>query len=120
MRSCVHSELMMDVTPQRLKEEIDKNSPMTIVDLQVAHEYEHSHIPGAINIEFEKFETEYPSVLKDKDQTIVLYGKFDELGQGTKAGAVLVAAGYLKVGRVVGGLMGWKETGYPTDGGRES
>ena len=111
---------MMDVTPQRLKEEIKKGTAMAIVDLQPAHEYEHSHIPGAVNIEFEKFETEYLQLLKDKDQTIVLYGEYDELGKGKKAGQVLENAGYTKVGHVVGGLMGWKEAGFATDGGKDS
>jgi len=111
---------MMEVTPQRLKEEVEKGTSMSIVDLQDAHEYEHSHIPGAVNIEFEKFEVEYTDILRDKDQTIVLYGEYDELGKGSESASTLEAAGYTKVGRVVGGLMGWKEAGYPTDGGRES
>ena len=111
---------MQDVTPEKLKEEIDKSTAMTIVDLQAAHEYEHSHVPGAVNIELAKFEAEYPGLLKDKDSTIVLYGEYDKLGKGTTAGNMLVAAGYTKVGHIVGGLMGWKEAGYRTEGGKES
>lgn len=111
---------MMDVTPQKLKEEIGSDTSMVIVDLQSEKNYQHSHIPGAINIPFEKFEVEYSSVLKDKDIAVVLYGEFDELGKGGKAGEILVDAGYTKVGHVVGGIHGWKDAGYPAEGGMES
>ncbi len=110
----------MDIDPQKLKQEIDKGSIMTIVDLQTSEKYQHSHIPGAINIPLERFEDEYARVLKDKDEVIVLHGEFDELGKGTKAAEMLVAEGYTKVGRIVGGLMGWRNAGYPTDSGLES
>ena len=111
---------MMDVTPQKLKEEMTNQTPMDIVDLQDAHAYQESHVPGAINIPLEQFEADYPALLKDKDIVVVLYGEFDELGKGGKAGAILEAAGYTKVGHVVGGIHGWKDAGYPAEGGMDS
>lgn len=110
----------MNVEPQRLREEMKKGTSMTVVDLQESAKYTHSHIPGAVNVPAEVFEQEYASLLKDKDSVLVLYGEFDELGKGTKFGEILEAAGYQKVGRIVGGLMGWQEAGYPTEGGTES
>ncbi len=111
---------MMDVSPQKLKEEVTGGKSVTIVDLQEAHAYAHSHIPGAVNVPMEGFEKGYADVVKDKDSIVVLYGEYDELGKGSKAGEVLQAAGYEKVGHVVGGLRGWQEAGYPTEGGKES
>jgi len=110
----------MNVTPQRLKEETEKGTAMSVIDLQDEHEYEHSHVPGAMNIPMVSFATAYAAVLKDKDETIVLYGEYDELGKGDQAAQTLEAAGYTKVGRLVGGLMGWKQAGYPIEGGQES
>lgn len=110
----------MNVEPKRLREEMKKGTPMTIVDLQESAKYQHAHIPGAVNVPAEEFEQSFAGVLKDKDSIVVVYGEFDELGKGTKFGEMLVAAGYQKVGRVVGGLMGWQEAGYPTEGGHES
>lgn len=111
---------MMDVTPQKLKEEMDKGVPMTVVDLQEAPKYEHSHVPGAVNIPLETFDAEHGEVLKDKAGVVVVYGEFDELGKGSEGAQKLEAAGYERVGRLVGGLMGWKDAGFPTDGGSES
>ena len=111
---------MMDVTPDRLKEEQKKGSKVTIIDLQDAHAYEHAHVPGAVNIPMDQFEGEYAKVLHDKDAIVVAYGEYDELGKGTRAAEILAAAGFQKLGHIVGGLKGWQEKGYPTEGGRES
>ena len=110
----------MDITPEKLKSEMEKESPMVIVDLQEARLYQHNHIPGAINIPMDGFQAEYPALLKDKDLPTVVTGEFDELGKGSKAGEILEAAGYTKVGHIVGGLMAWRNAGYPTESGVES
>lgn len=111
---------MMDVTPEKLKEEMDKGTAMTIVDLQSNKDYQHSHVPGAVNLSFDTFKDEYGDLLKEKDQVIVVYGEYDELGKGENIGPYLEEQGYTRVGRLVGGLMGWKNAGYPTEGGRDS
>lgn len=110
----------MDITPEKLKEEIEKGTAMTIVDLQEPRAYTHNHIPGAVNVPFENFSELYPTILKDKDIAIVVVGEFDELGKGKQAAAMLETAGYTKVGRIVGGLMAWRNAGFPTESGVES
>lgn len=110
----------MEVTPQKLKEELDKGTATTIVSVQPADKYGHTHVPGAVNIPLESFEADYPEALKDKDQIIVAYGEYDENGRSQKAAEILEAAGYDKIGRLVGGLMGWQEAGYQTEGGMDS
>ena len=111
---------MMDVTPQKLKEEQKKGTPMMVVDLQAPEAYGHAHVPGAVNIPMKQFHQQYPTTVKDQDIAVVLYGEYDELGKGSEAAEVLEAAGFTKVGRLVGGLRGWQEAGYPTEGGKES
>ncbi len=111
---------MMDVTPQKLKNEIEKQTPVTIVDLQDAEKYKHAHIPAAINIPLSTFDDEYERILKDKDAVIVLYGEYDELGKGLKAGNILEKNGYTRIGHIVGGVLAWKEAGYQIEGGEES
>ena len=58
--------------------------------------------------------------MKDKDADIVLYGEFDELGKGSQVAEALQQAGYTKVSRLVGGMMGWMEAGYGVENGSES
>ena len=59
-------------------------------------------------------------LLKDKDADIVLYGEFDELGKGSLVAEALSIAGYTKVSRLAGGMMGWMEAGFGVEGGQES
>ncbi|MFH1632269.1 MAG: rhodanese-like domain-containing protein [bacterium] len=111
---------MKNITPADLKKALDAGTPIDLVDLQDQDLYRHSHIPGAINIPFDQFEQYYPGTLKDREAMIVLHGEFDELGKGAKAAEALEAAGYINVSRIVGGLRGWQEAGFPTEGGWES
>ena len=111
---------MMDVTPQRLKEELDKGTAFLLVDLQETEKYQHAHIPGAVNISMESFAQQYSTVLKDKAMAIVVYGEYDELHKGADAAKILEDVGYTRVGHVVGGLRAWQEAGYRVEGGWES
>jgi rhodanese-related sulfurtransferase len=109
------------MSPKELKAAIDANNAPRIVDLQAAHEYEHRHIPGAINVpDDEHFEESVKAASLEKETMTLLYGEFDELGKGSKAGEHLQSLGFTNVVRLVGGLMGWMEAGYMIEGGRES
>jgi len=104
-----------------LKVKLDTGETLTLVDLQEPHEFEHRHIPGAVNIPVDgKCDETCAAILKDKDAKIVVYGEFDELGKGAVATDALAAAGYTNLSRVTGGLMGWMEAGYAVEGGKAS
>lgn len=105
--------------PQELKTLLEQGS-VTLVDLQDAHEYEHRHIPGAINIPSTTSGQDVQKILTDKDARIVVYGEYDELGKGREALEGLNALGYEQVNRLAGGLMGWMEAGFAVEGGQES
>lgn len=108
------------IKPKKLKEEMDKGTAMIIVDLQTPDKYTHSHVPGAVNLPIENFTNEYSDVLKDQTLSVILYGEFDELGKGSQAAEILSKAGFTQVGHIEGGLHGWKNAGFPTEGGQES
>ena len=94
---------------------------MTIVDLQNPHEYEHRHLPGAVNIPIdETCKDECAKLAKEKEANIVVCGEFDELGQAEKACGILVGLGCKNVSILKGGLMGWMEAGYQIESGNES
>lgn len=104
-----------------LKAKLDAGETFTLVDLQDPENFEHRHIPGALNIPMtDKCDEACAAVLKDKDATIVVYGEFDELGKGSQAAEILQAAGYTKLSKLTGGLMGWMEAGHAVEGGKAS
>ncbi len=121
IRSPMKHFIMDTLSVQDLKAKIEAGEAFTLVDLQDPHEFEHRHIPGAVNIPMsDKCDETCADVLKDKDATIIVYGEFDELGKGSQATDVLAAAGYTKLIRLTGGLMGWMEAGYAVEGGKAS
>lgn len=112
---------MESLSSQELKAKRDAGASVTVVDLQSSEGYGHRHIPGAVHMEPSPMCGEdCANLLKDKDADIVLYGEFDELGKGSLVAQTLATAGYTKVSRLAGGMMGWMEAGYGVEGGQES
>jgi rhodanese-related sulfurtransferase len=112
---------MISLSPQDLKAKLDGGVSLTLVDLQTVEGYAHRHIPGAVHMDPSSLCGEdCEKLLKDKDADIVLYGEFDELGKGAQVAEVLERAGYSKISRLLGGMMGWMEAGYGIEGGSES
>lgn len=88
---------------------------VTIVDVRTAEDFAKGHIPGAINIPYDKYsnfegkEKEYPGLRKDGYNYIYCYQLLCNLGQ--KAAKRFAAAGY-PVKEIVGGYKSWEEAGY--------
>lgn len=105
------------MTSQELKRLLDDGASLTLVDLQSAHSYEHRHIPGAVNVPATASAEECEKCLPDKDARIVVYGQYDELGNGGEATEGLKKLGYTNVDRLEGEMMGWMEAGFAVEGG---
>ena len=50
--------MVEEVTPEEVKEKIDAGEDVRIVDIRSDEEYEHGHIPGAVNIPMNRLPTE--------------------------------------------------------------
>lgn len=83
------------------------------VDLRSKEEYETSHIPGAINIDY--FSPNYQEELSKipKNKTIVLYCKYGL--RSKNAAQLLKTLGYPRVHSLEGGFLEWEKTGLPVE-----
>ena len=94
----------------------DKAKDIIIVDVRSAEDYAKGHIPGAINLPYEKYngftsnETEFPGLAKDKVNIVYCYELLCNLAQ--KAAISFAANGY-PVKEMAGGFQEWKEKKYP-------
>ena len=94
------------------------NQNITLVDVRAAKNYAEGHVPGAINLPFDKFsrfegtEKEFPELRKDGFNYIYCY----ELGcnLATKAARKLASLGY-PVKEMKGGFNAWKDHSYPIE-----
>lgn len=100
----------------RMIEEGAKN--ITIVDVRSAKDFANGHIPGAINIPFDKHmgfegsETLFSGLRKDGFNYIYCYKHLCNLAQ--KAGKKFASLGY-PVKEMVGGFEEWKNHKYPIE-----
>ena len=94
----------MNITAQQAKELMDTREDYVILDTRTQDEYDAGHIPGAILIPHDEILEKAESVLKEKDQLILVYCRS---GRRSKLAAEdLVKLGYTNI-REFGGIIDW-------------
>ena len=94
----------MNITAEQAKEIMDSQEDYIILDTRAQEEYDEGHIPGAILIPHDEITEKAESVLRDKDQLILVYCRS---GRRSKlAAADLVKLGYTNI-KEFGGIIDW-------------
>ena len=92
------------ITPAEAKAIIDERDDYIILDVRTQEEFDEAHIDGAILIPDYEITDKAESVLKDKNQLILVYCRS---GRRSKlAASDLVTLGYTSV-REFGGIIDW-------------
>lgn len=97
---------------------LEANVVMTVVDVRDAASYKKGHIPTAINIPFNKYDSfegddiEFPGLKKDRYTYVYCYEEFCNLAH--RAAKKFASLGY-PVKIIRGGFDSWKERGYPIE-----
>jgi len=99
-----------NVAVEEAKKLIAQNPTLKIVDVRLDTEFNESHIPGAINV----CVCDPDNLLRDlsSNDEILVYCR-----NGLRSSAALDFLnehGYSKVYNMVGGIVAWKNAGYPT------
>ena len=102
------------ITAAELKAKIDRGDQFHLVETLLPREYEKWHLPGAINIHFNKIGKESRERF-EKDDEIVVYCHDEECNASPIAAKKLESMGYNHVYEFSGGKKAWKEAGYPVD-----
>lgn len=98
-----------------LKQMIDDNAPIVILDVLPEESFLKHHLPGAINIPLhsEHFEEMAERLISDKSATVIVYCKDHECQASPKACSRLAQMGYKNVSDYENGLAEWMAMGYP-------
>ena len=92
------------ITPAEAKEIMDERDDYVILDVRTQEEFDEAHIDGAILIPDYEIADKAESILKDKNQLILVYCRS---GRRSKlAAAALVKLGYTNV-KEFGGIIDW-------------
>lgn len=97
--------------PVELKGKIDRNEPATILDVRAPEDYRQGHIPGAVNLPNEKWES-LEGVSHEHENIVYCYSQQCHLA--AKA-ALELARRDIKVVELEGGFNTWKEHGFPVE-----
>ncbi|MBI4684662.1 MAG: hypothetical protein HY755_05645 [Nitrospirae bacterium] len=102
-------------TPQNLKESIEKDISMVLIDLRKAGDAKKEHIKGAVSVLAEGISKAKDKFPADKKAPIVLYAgdtksAFDSFKN-------VRGWGYTNTSVLSGGIEAWKNAGNPVEGG---
>jgi rhodanese-related sulfurtransferase len=102
------------IDAETLKQKIDRGDEFHLVETLLPREYEQWHLPGAINIHFNKIAKQAGEHF-NKDDEIVVYCHDEECNASPIAASKLEKLGYTNVYEFSGGKKAWKDAGYPTE-----
>ena len=90
----IRTFLTSNISFEDAQKEIEKGG--LIIDVRTEAEFSDAHVPGAINVPLDEFETKFfPDIIKSKDQSILLYCQSG--GRSSMACHVLRKRGYTNV-----------------------
>jgi rhodanese-related sulfurtransferase len=103
-------EFYGNISVSQAKLLIETKPNLLIVDVRFADEYADSHIEGAINI----CVICNPEKLEELDSNLEILVYCHSGVRSTRALEILNKNGHYKVYNMLGGIVSWTETGYPT------
>ena len=92
------------ITPAEAKEIMDDRDGYVILDVRTQEEYDEAHIDGAILIPDYEINAKAESILKDKNQLILVYCRSGR--RSKNAASELVKLGYTNI-KEFGGINTW-------------
>ncbi len=102
------------ITADELKAKMDRGESFHLVETLLPEEFEKWHLPGAINIHFNRI-TKQARERLDKNRDVVLYCHDEECNASPIAAKKLEGMGYTRIYEFSGGKRAWKEAGYPVE-----
>jgi rhodanese-related sulfurtransferase len=97
------------ITQIELSRLIQNSGDFLLIDVRTEDEYDQGHLPGAIVIPYDEFDTRYNEILEYSDGKVILYCHVG--GMGDHAGRVLIKNGFANVKNLEGGINGWMKSG---------
>jgi rhodanese-related sulfurtransferase len=107
---------MKTITAKGLKKKIDKKEDMILVDALNTVEYRRRHIPGSVNIPYNKATEKAKKLLPDKKKEIIIYCENERCHASLIVAKKLISLGYKNVIEFSGGVEGWEQAGYEFEG----
>lgn len=106
-----HSSEAPSISAAELQDRRTSGGAPVVIDVRTPAEYAAGHIPGAINIPFDQVAERIVEV--DAPHGVALYCMVGP--RARKGESALLAAGYVPVFHLEGGLAAWQDAGLPVE-----
>lgn len=103
-----------EITPEKVKQLLDGDTNLMIVDSRPAKRYDQSHLPGAVSLPIDEMKTAMNLLPADKNKLLVFYCGGYTCGMSPKAAGLAKKAGYANIMVMLAGEPAWVKAGYPT------
>jgi len=103
------------ITREQIKEKLDSDDPVTIIEALPQKYFDAEHLPGALNIPHDEIQARAPDMLPDKDAFIVLYCASNDCRNSKIATNTLQQIGYSNAFEYVEGKQHWLEANFPVE-----
>ena len=99
--------------PEAVREALESEEAVTVVDVREPEEWEEGHIKGAKHLPRGLLELKAADELPNTEARIITHCASG--GRGTLAARTLGEMGYTNVANMEGGITAWQEKGYETE-----
>ncbi len=101
----LHTRTTGEITPQELKDAMNRGEPISLVDVRESDEYDAGHLPGARLIPLNTLKDRASEI--DRGRPVVVYCRSG--GRSSRAASFLKAAGFRSVLNLAGGILAWEK-----------
>lgn len=101
------------INVHELKNRMDKNTQLCLIDVRELDEWQEVHIPGALHVPKNDISLRIESYVDDKTLPIYLHCRGGV--RSLYAAQCLLDLGYQEVYSIDGGIMEWAMFGYPVE-----
>ena len=103
------------ITREQIKEKLDTEEPVTIIEALPQKYFDAEHLPRALNIPHDEIEARAPDMIPDKDTFIVVYCASTACQNSKIAADTLQQMGYTSAYEYVEGKQHWLEAKFPVE-----
>jgi rhodanese-related sulfurtransferase len=112
-----------EVGAQEAANELDRGDGALLIDVREPWEFARGHIPGAVNIPRGMLELKAdaaspmadPDLVGRRQDAIILYCLRTPGARSVLATETLARMGYANVAAIAGGLLSWRDQGFPVE-----
>jgi len=107
------------ITREELHRTLLSDTPPTLVEALPEKYYADKHLPGALNLPHDRVDALAPTLLPDRNASIVVYCASRQCQNSHIAAQRLTVLGYTDVSVYPGGKQEWDEAGLPFESATE-